>query len=317
MRNGPALSWKKNEVEWPTWALIAIIYGSWLALTYFGTDLPWWALLPAAAFVTCWHGHLQHELIHGHPTRNQRLNDALAFPPLSLWIPYPIYKEQHLAHHRSQVLADPLDDPESYYVPAERWATLSGVSKALLTANNTLLGRLVLGPVLVPFGFLKSELIHSVGGTGGRAAIWGGHAVAIAALLTWIVGVCGMPFWMYVAFFVLPGTSLLLMRSFLEHRPGATQKDRTAVVEGCWLTRLLYLNNNLHVVHHAQPKLAWYKIPAAYERNREAIARRNGGYVFKGYADVARRFLVTPKDMPVYAPSLSGPSLSSPSLSRK
>ncbi len=311
MRIGAAPSLKATAAEWPTWLLIAVIYGTWMALTYFGSGLPWWVLLPAGAFVTCWHGHLQHELIHGHPTPNQTINDLLALPPLSLWIPYPIYKEQHLAHHRSRTLADPLDDPESYYVPADRWASLSAFSKALLNANNTLLGRLLLGPVLVPWGFWKAEVKVIRAGDTRRIVVWSGHAVSVALLLAWIIGVCGMPLWMYLGFFVLPGTSLLLMRSFLEHRPGGSQKERTAIVEGCWLTRLLYLNNNLHVVHHTQPKLSWHKIPTVYERNKQTIARRNGGYVFKGYAEVARRYLLTPKDLPIYAPSLS------PSLSRK
>lgn len=301
MRIGAAVFGKSTAVEWPTWVLIVAIYGSWLTLTFFGMDLPWWLLLPAGAFVTCWQGHLQHELIHGHPTRNQPLNDTLAFPPLSLWIPYPIYKEQHLAHHRSQTLADPLDDPESYYLSAEKWAGLSRVSKAVLTANNTLLGRWMLGPVLVPLGFLKAEARLLFQGRRDRTVIWLSHVAAVSVILVWLTTVCGMPLWVYLACFVLPGTSLLLTRSFLEHRPGTTQKERTAVVEGCWLTRLLFLNNNLHVVHHTQPKLAWYKIPGAYERNKTIIAKRNGGYVFTGYLEVARRYLLTPKDLPVYA----------------
>ncbi|WP_425405383.1 fatty acid desaturase [Hwanghaeella sp.] len=301
MRIGTGIAMKLSAVEWPTWLLIAVIYGSWSVLTYSGMELPWWILLPAGAFVTCWHGHLQHELIHGHPTRNQKVNDIIAFPPLSLWLPYPIYKEQHLAHHRSRTLADPLDDPESYYLHPDRWASLSGFAKAILTANNTLLGRWLLGPVLVPLGFLKSELRLLLQGDRHRMRIWLGHLMSLAVILTWIVGVCGLPVWTYLAFFVLPGTSLLLMRSFLEHRPGRKQKERTAIVEGSWLTRLLYLNNNLHVVHHTQPKLAWYRIPAAYERNKDAIRRRNGGYIFKGYAEIAHRYLLTPKDLPVYA----------------
>lgn len=303
MSIGAATPWKRTVIEWPTWALIATIYGSWLALTFFGMDLPWWAILPAGAFVTCWHGHLQHELIHGHPTRNQSLNDALAFPPLSLWIPYPIYKEQHLAHHSSQTLADPLDDPESYYLTADRWATLSRFSKAMLTANNTLLGRWLLGPMLIPLGFFKAEARLILKGNGARARIWLVHILAVTFILGWVVGVCGMPVWAYLVFFVLPGASLMLTRSFLEHRPGTMQRERTAIVEGSWLTRLLFLCNNLHVVHHAQPKLAWYKIPEVYERNKAALIRRNCGYFFTGYADIARRYLLTPKDLPVYTTS--------------
>ena len=38
------------------------------------------------------------------------------------------------------------------------------------------------------------------------------------AILIWVIGVCGMPFWVYVACFVYPGVSLAMVRSFAEHR---------------------------------------------------------------------------------------------------
>ena len=47
-------------------------------------SLPWWVVLPAGAWLTAWHGSLQHEAIHGHPTRSARLNAALAWLPIGL-----------------------------------------------------------------------------------------------------------------------------------------------------------------------------------------------------------------------------------------
>mgnify|MGYP000361042673 CR=1 FL=1 len=64
---------------------------------------------------------LQHELIHGHPTRLAWFNQLLGTLPLAVWYPYGVYRDSHLAHHRNHLLTHPEDDPESYYVTAESW----------------------------------------------------------------------------------------------------------------------------------------------------------------------------------------------------
>src|SRR4051794_40020078 len=104
------------RIEWPTVALAVGIYGAFLLTTWYSALLPWWLMLPLGAVITAFHGSLQHEVIHGHPTRLRWLNDALGKPVLWLWLPYEIYRELHLRHHRNDILTDPLADPESYYV---------------------------------------------------------------------------------------------------------------------------------------------------------------------------------------------------------
>ncbi len=292
-----------RSFEWPTWLLIATIYTAWMALTLFWNAIPIWALWCAGAFVTCWYGHLQHELIHGHPTRHHFLNDLFGYAPLALWVPYPRYKQQHIAHHRSEVLADPIDDPESFYITQSRWNTFSPIAKRVLTLNNTFLGRLVIGPFLTILSFWRSEAVSVFRNEGNCREVWAIHIATTGLVIVWVTQVCQMPLWVFLSCFVYPGTSLLLVRSFLEHRPAEKQHHRTAIVEGCWLTRLLFLCNNLHVIHHARPDLAWYKIPAVYERNKDSLRARNGGYVFKGYGEVAARYLLTPKDSPAYPTS--------------
>ena len=101
----------KRGIEWPTAALAFVIYGLWLMATYFYRDLPWWALTALGAWIIAWQLNLQHETIHGHPTRNRRVNEAIGCWPLSLWLPYSIYRSTHLAHHRDENLTDPLEDP--------------------------------------------------------------------------------------------------------------------------------------------------------------------------------------------------------------
>jgi fatty acid desaturase len=77
-------------------------------------------------------------------------------------------------------------------------------------------------------------------------------------------------------------------------------EGRTAIVENAWILGPLFLFNNLHAVHHLRHRLAWYQIPTFYRLNRAALIRRNGGLVYRGYLDVARRYLLKPHDSPVH-----------------
>ncbi|PPR21862.1 MAG: hypothetical protein CFH38_01279, partial [Alphaproteobacteria bacterium MarineAlpha10_Bin1] len=97
-----------------------------------------------------------------------------------------------------------------------------------------------------------------------------------------------------------PGLSLTLMRSYLEHRPADEQSGCTAIVERAPLFGLLFLNNNLHAMHHEHPAVPWYDLPRVYRGERSEALARNGEYSFAGYFDVARRYLLKPKDSPVH-----------------
>jgi fatty acid desaturase len=71
--------------------------------------------------------------------------------------------------------------------------------------------------------------------------------------------------------------------------------------------RLLYLNNNYHVVHHAYPQLPWYQIPALYAAEREAFHASNGGFVLPGYLHLVRHFAWKPVDHPVLTEPVQAP----------
>ena len=101
-------------VEWPTLFLAVFIYSAWLALTYFWESVPFILLVLAGGWLVAWHGSLQHEVLHGHPTRSRRLNDAIGSIPIALWLPYPLYKRAHIKHHNEEWLTDTLAPPESY-----------------------------------------------------------------------------------------------------------------------------------------------------------------------------------------------------------
>ena len=293
---GPVVRASVRAVEWPTLALLAATYAVWALGTTVAAGL-WLPLgIGLVALAVAQHSSLQHEAMHGHPTRAAWLNAALVGPALGLVVPYARFRDQHLAHHRDAVLTDPYDDPETNYLDPAVWARLPGWLRAVLRANNTLLGRLVLGPAVGLAVFLRGEWAGLRAGDRAVAVGWAWHLPAVAVVaLWWLAGPGQMPLWAYLAG-VYGGMAILKLRTFLEHQAHARASARTAIVEDRGPLALLFLNNNLHVVHHMHPDLPWYRLPAAYAARRDHYLRRNGGYSYRSYAEVFRRHLLRAKD---------------------
>lgn len=290
----------KRRIEWPTLALTFVVYGGWLALTFWHDRLPLWLLAALGGWVIAWHGSLQHEIIHGHPTGWRRVNRLIGVPPLALWLPFELYRASHLRHHRDDRLTDPLDDPESYYWTRDGWREIGPVGRALVRAQTTLLGRLAVGPFWSIGRFLGLEAAAVVRGRPGARRVWARHALAVGAVLLWLEAVCGLSVGLYLLAFVYPGTALLLVRSFAEHRADEAGPGRTAIVEGSTLLGVLFLFNNLHAAHHARPALPWYRLPGWYRENRDGLVAANGGLVYRGYGEVLRRYLLRAHDRPLH-----------------
>ncbi|HXZ15291.1 MAG TPA: fatty acid desaturase [Roseiarcus sp.] len=289
-----------RRVEWPTIGLAVVVYGWWGLATWFWRDLPAWALVPLGAWVIAWQMNLQHEVIHGHPTPWRAVNDAIGVWPLSLWLPFTSYRETHIRHHQDANLTDPFEDPESYYWTSAGWRDLGAIGRALYAAQSTLLGRLLLGPALMIGRFVVDLLRDAWRGKPGARLVVFWHLAECVPVLAWVIGVCGMPLWVYVAAFVYPGMSLAMVRSFAEHRAAQEPEKRTAIVENAPVLGLLFLNNNLHVAHHLRGGVPWYQLPRFYRMNRETLIKRNGGLVYDGYLDVVRRYALKPQDRLVH-----------------
>ena len=73
-----------------------------------------------------------------------------------------------------------------------------------------------------------------------------------------------------------------------------------AIVESNHVLGVMYLYNNLHLVHHRQPTLAWYKIPARFRAEREELLRFNDNFYFRGYGEILRRFTFRPVFDPIH-----------------
>lgn len=283
----PAVEWVTLGVTFATYAVWAlgttVLAGLWLPLGIAVTGLA------IAQFSS-----VQHEVLHGHPFRNRRANEALVFPALALCVPYGRFRDTHLAHHNDPVLTDPYDDPESNYQDPAVWARLPRWQQAVLNANNTLLGRIVLGPVVGNLIWMAREARLIRAGAPGVLRDWLLNFAGLLPVLGWLVW-AGFPVWAYLLAAWL-GHGVLKIRTYLEHRAHESAPARTVIVEDRGPLALLFLNNNFHVVHHMHPGVPWYRLPALYARNRAQYLDRNEGYRYASYAEVFRRYLLRRKD---------------------
>jgi fatty acid desaturase len=288
-----------TRFEGPTWLVAAGVYGSWTLLVWFHACVPWWLMIPLGAAVIAEHNSLQHETIHALRRVPRWARFGLGAPPLGLMVPYSIYCRSHLSHHQDASLTDPDADPESYYHPANVWHRYPPITRAVYLINQTLIGRLTLGPLLYLSRFLRRELLRAFTGDRANLSAWAWHALAAGSILFWVGAVAGMPLWQYALFVVYPGLSLGMLRSFLEHRYADRSAHRTAIVESGFPFNVLFLNNNLHLIHHLSPTIPWYRIPAVWRERRVELLAHNGGFYFTGYAQIARRYAFRPAFVPL------------------
>jgi fatty acid desaturase len=283
---------RSGRIEWLTLGLFVGFYVAWLAVILLHGRLPWPVSLALLAVLGGFYMSLQHEALHGHPTSRRSVNTALAFAPLSLWLPYLRYRRSHIVHHGTD-LTDPQDDPESFYLRPADWSSAGRLKRSYILVTRTMLGRLSIGSVHSIGRFLLREC-RTVQSDPRAARRWAAHLAAAAALAYWLFVIVGVPVWEYLVGFVLLGQSFTLLRSFVEHCAVA-DGTRSAVVKAGPVMSLMYLNNNLHHTHHAQPSTPWYQLPAAHRQlESDAVAAGGAGLYRRGYVDVARRNLVRP-----------------------
>jgi fatty acid desaturase len=280
---------RSAKLDWPTLAVVMVIYGGWLAATSWHASIPALFLVPIGGWLLAWHGSLQHETIHGHPTGNRRFDGAIGFAPLSLWLPYALYRRSHLAHHGSPAITDPRADPESRYVDHR-----GGGAWLIARIQSTLLGHMLVGPPISVARFLLGEINRARTAPARVARDWLPHLVAVALIIAWLDHV-GLSLGHYILFFIYPGMALTMLRSYAEHRADLRTTGRAATVERGGPLALLFLNNNLHAAHHERPKLAWYRLPA-YHRQHRARLLRDGVTFYDSYGEIAARFALRAHD---------------------
>lgn len=280
--------------EWGTFLLICACHVLWLSALFLLSQVTALLAFVVVVVMIVLHSSLCHEVLHGHPFRSRALNEALVFLPLNLLIPFGRFRDTHLAHHEDDRLTDPYDDPESNFQDPQVWARMPLWRRGLLRLNSTLLGRMLIGPAMGQICFMVGDWRLIRAGTAGVLRDWLLHVVGVVPVLA-LVAVSPMGFGTYLlaAYVAL---ALLKVRSFLEHRAHEDKHGRTAVVEGQGVFAFLFLNNNLHIVHHLHPGVPWHRLPALYRAGRDGYLQANHGYVLPGYGTVFRRYFLRAKD---------------------
>jgi fatty acid desaturase len=294
---------RSARLELPTLGLIVLVYVVLITLVMSHDILPWW-LLPIGAYFAALHVSLQHEALHGHPTRYRWINEALVFFTPTLWLPYGRYRDTHLKHHNDIDLTDPTRDPESYYLLPDDWAAAGRLKRMIYCTNQTLAGRMLIGPAVSIFQFWTEEWRHILHGDAYRLREWALFGISVAVTVGFVTQIAGMAFWKYYLLIAYPGLSLSLVRSYCEHRASERPEHRTIIVEASWFWSFLFLFNNLHVAHHTRPAMPWYRLPAFYRANRKALLENNDGYTMKGYGEIFRRHFLEAKE-PIAYPDLT------------
>jgi fatty acid desaturase len=288
------------RTDWPTWLLICAVYVMWFGVASQARRIGLSIAIPLLAIASGWYMSLQHELLHGHPTRSPLVNSLFGFAPLAVWFPYAIYRRLHLAHHATTALTDPDVDPESFLICARDWLGAGSLARLLWVVRATFAGRVVIGPAMALVAMTGDAINRVARGDLRDVPAWTAHGLALAALATWLDRKCGVPVTVFVVGVGYPALSITSIRSFQEHRYDADPARRSVINHASWLWRLLFLNNNLHAVHHDLPSVPWFALPAVYRRHQAAYDARNAGYVVHGYGEWWRRFAFVPTALIAY-----------------
>jgi fatty acid desaturase len=288
----------KEAGEWRTLAVVIAVYGlTVLTVLRYDVLTPWLAV-PMLAVLGAWHLSMQHEVLHGHPFKNQFLNDAIGGIPVTLWIPYLAFKKDHYEHHLSD-LTNPALDNESYYVSQEQWDKAGRIRRAAWTANRTILFRMFVWTIVSTITYVLSVLKRAVRGEKGDRLAVALHVVGLV-FVVYLVSLSSMPLWQFALGTLYGGRILNAIRPFPEHKYQSGVETRTAMIMAGRFMSLLMLNNNLHVAHHDEPGVPWYRYDKLMQRVNAVERARAAGVLYEGgYAEVFRRFSFTPVDSPV------------------
>lgn len=282
-------------LEPQTIGMLVLCYGGLMISTALLPNISLLLAFIATTLLIALHSSLQHEALHGHPTRIKRLNEALVFPAVGLLIPYNRFRDLHLAHHHDEILTDPYDDPETNFMDPKIWAVTPRWLRFVRRVNNTLAGRILLGPLLSVIDLARCDLKAVRKGEAGIIAAWALHFLGIVLVVWWLLKFGTMPL---VAYFMAAylGLGILKIRTYLEHRADDNPRARSVIITDRGLFALLFLNNNFHSVHHSHPTAAWYRLPGLYDADPDKYLKRNGGYFYTNYAAIFRKYLFRGKD---------------------
>ena len=297
--SGSQKSLLNGRGEWRTIAVVVAIYGLMVLTVLRHEVLTPWLSIPFLSVLGAWHLSMQHETIHGHPFRQVWLNDLIGSIPVTLWIPYFSFKKDHLEHHQSDLTHPGLDN-ESYYVSPEAWERAGRLRKAAYWANRTILFRMFAWTIVSTVTYLWSKIRTMLRGDKQTWFAMATHLAGLVVVIYFVRSVAGMPLWQFALGTTYGGRILNAIRPFPEHKYQSGTDTRTAMVMAGPFMSLLMLNNNLHVAHHDEPGVPWYRYHELAHRVNAVERAREAGLLYEGgYAEVFRRFSFKPMGAPI------------------
>ena len=250
-----------------------------------------WLAVPLLAVLLAQHSSLQHEIIHGHPTRERRAERGAGLAGAGALHPVPAVPRPASRAPLRPAADRPARRPGVRTISTPRsgrgWGGRCGWCWRRTTrcSGGCSSGR---SSGLVRSGGTTSRWLRA-GDRGGARRLGctispgsrrSGSGCALVGDDALVAVSRRLPGWR---------SSILRIRTFLEHQAHEQAAGRSVIIEDRGPLSILFLNNNFHAVHHANPRLPWYRLPAEYARRREWWLRRNGGYSYRSYGEVLRR----------------------------
>lgn len=102
----------------------------WVAC--FHRSAPLWLLPALGAMMITWHGSFQHEAVYDQFSSKRWLYNLVAYLPLTLGVPFRIYRRTHRARYNFNILTDPRRGSESLRMDQASWSQLPSFPCRLL-----------------------------------------------------------------------------------------------------------------------------------------------------------------------------------------
>ena len=257
------------------WIAVVAIAASMACLWYASHADHWWQIA-VAAFIFSFTNNtifsLHHEAVHKMFNPHRRINDGAGIV-LAAFFPtiFSIQRISHLGHHRRNRTDEELYD---CYLPGQSWLLKSYWIYCLLTGFYwAIIPVAGLIYILCPWAF-RARWFQD-----GPARWWGFRpfVVDIAAAPIWRIWLEGLfsLVWQVCLFLVLDLSFvgwLACYWAFGVNWSSVQYSDHAGsprdVIEGAWnlrftpVSQLLFLNYNLHLVHHRDPRTPWIHLPA-------------------------------------------------------
>lgn len=225
--------------------LSAVVLSGCCFLGYAFWDWPRWCVFVCNFLALYVLGTVIHDASHGSAHRNRRINDAMGHGSALLQgFVYPVFKRVHMQHHAH--VNEPENDPDHY---------VSTGGPLWLIAVRFFYHEIF---------FFKRQLWRK-----GRWDLLEWGLSRLVVVVTFVLAIHFgysdyiMNYWLPPA--CIMGLLLGLFFDYLPHRPfSETDRWLNARVYPGWLTNILLLGQNYHLVHHLWPSVPWYKYQPAY-----------------------------------------------------